>query len=142
MSVRTVHLQLNATQPAASINVWPVRVRGTVFLGDLTQVHVKWGGRELVVRQTASTAPAEGSTAYYLSILPAVFCSKPTLRRRRSRRPGSDRPADRVACAAMALLPAHDVSPVGLRPANRLHSHQFERESQKATRSSSQLLFS
>jgi len=70
MSVRTVHLQLNATQPAASINVWPVRVRRTVFLGDLTQVHVEWGGRELVIRQTASTAPAEGSTAY-LSIDPA-----------------------------------------------------------------------
>src|SRR4051794_40954048 len=142
MSVRTVHLQLNATQPAASINVWPVRVRGTVFLGDLTQVHVKWGGRELVVRQTSSEAPAGGSTAFLFTVLPGWFFPKPAVGRGRGRGPGSDRPADRVACAAMALLPAHDVSPVGLRPANRLHSHQFERESQKATRSSSQLLFS
>ena len=54
MSVRTVHLQLSAAPPAAAINVWPVTVSRSMFLGDLTQVHVDWGGRELVIRQTAA----------------------------------------------------------------------------------------
>ncbi|MEP6703073.1 MAG: ABC transporter ATP-binding protein, partial [Betaproteobacteria bacterium] len=64
MSVRTVHLQISATPPPAKINVWPVQVRHAVFLGDLTQMHVDWGGRELVIRQTAALAPAQGSTVY------------------------------------------------------------------------------
>ena len=38
-------------------NVWPVAIQRSVFLGDLTQVHVDWGGRELVVRQTGIAAP-------------------------------------------------------------------------------------
>ena len=70
MSVRTVHLQISAAPPPGTINVWPVTVRRAIFLGDLTQVHVDWGGRELIIRQTAAAAPAEGSTAY-LSIDPA-----------------------------------------------------------------------
>ena len=69
MSVRTVHLQIGATPPPARLNVWPVLVRHAIFLGDLTQLHVDWGGRELVIRQTAAKAPAEGSTVY-LSIEP------------------------------------------------------------------------
>ena len=64
MSVRTVHLQVSTEPPRHSVNVWPVVVRHAVFLGDLTQLHVEWGGRELVIRQTAAAAPAEGSTAY------------------------------------------------------------------------------
>jgi iron(III) transport system ATP-binding protein len=64
MSVRTVHLQVSTEPPQQSVNVWPVVVRHAVFLGDLTQLHVEWGGRELVIRQTAAAAPAEGSTAY------------------------------------------------------------------------------
>jgi iron(III) transport system ATP-binding protein len=64
MSVRTVHLQLSAEPPAASVNVWPVVIKRAIFLGDLTQVHVDWGGRELVIRQTGAETPAEGSTAY------------------------------------------------------------------------------
>ena len=70
MSVRTVHLQIGTSPPQSTVNVWPVVVRHAVFLGDLTQLHVEWGGRELVIRQTAAAAPAEGSTAY-LSINPA-----------------------------------------------------------------------
>jgi ABC-type Fe3+/spermidine/putrescine transport system ATPase subunit len=70
LSVRTVHLQIGAVPPPAQINVWPVIVRHAIFLGDLTQVHVEWGGRELVIRQTGAVAPAEGSTVY-LSIDPA-----------------------------------------------------------------------
>ena len=70
MSVRTVHLQIGTSPPPSKLNVWPIVVRHAVFLGDLTQLHVEWGGRELVIRQTAAAAPAEGSTAY-LSIDPA-----------------------------------------------------------------------
>jgi iron(III) transport system ATP-binding protein len=70
MSVRTVHLRLSALRPDAPVNVWPVVVRRSVFLGDLTQVHVDWGGRELVIRQTAAETLAPGATAY-LSIDPA-----------------------------------------------------------------------
>ncbi len=69
MSLRTVHLHLSNQPPAHSNNVWPVRVKRAVFLGDLTQIHVAWGGRELVVRQTAATTFTEGQTAY-LSIAP------------------------------------------------------------------------
>jgi len=69
MSVRTVHLQLSVAPPPMAINVWPVVIRRTIFLGDLTQVHVDWGGREIVIRQTDAGALAPGSTAY-LSIDP------------------------------------------------------------------------
>jgi len=70
MSVRTVHLRISAQAPASKVNVWPVTVRRAIFLGDLTQVHVDWGGRELVIRQTAAMPPAEGMIVY-LSIDPA-----------------------------------------------------------------------
>lgn len=56
--------QLSALPPAAPVNVWPVVVKRAIFLGDLTQVHVDWGGRELIIRQTGAATPAEGSTAY------------------------------------------------------------------------------
>jgi iron(III) transport system ATP-binding protein len=69
MSVRTVHLQLNAAPPPAAVNVWPVVVKRSIFLGDLTQVHVDWGGRDLVIRQTAAGTFKDGATAY-LSIDP------------------------------------------------------------------------
>jgi len=69
MSVRTVHLRLSATPPAAPINVWPVTVHRAVFLGDITQLHVDWGGRDLVIRQTVADEWAEGDAAY-LSIAP------------------------------------------------------------------------
>ena len=49
--------------------MWPVRVKRSVFLGDLTQVHVEWGGRELVIRQTTAAPYGEGEQAY-LSIDP------------------------------------------------------------------------
>jgi len=64
MSVRTVHLKLSATRPDAPLNVWPVVVKHAVFLGDLTQVYVEWGGRELVIRQTAAETLKEGATGY------------------------------------------------------------------------------
>jgi ABC-type Fe3+/spermidine/putrescine transport system ATPase subunit len=70
LSVRTVHLQLSAERPDVKRNVWPVVVRRSVFLGDITQVHVEWGGRELVIRQTVPVGPREGDSAW-LSIAPA-----------------------------------------------------------------------
>jgi iron(III) transport system ATP-binding protein len=63
-SVRTVHLQVSATRPPGERNVWPVTIRHAVFLGDLTQLHVIWGGRELVVRRSALDGMTEGLTAY------------------------------------------------------------------------------
>jgi iron(III) transport system ATP-binding protein len=70
MSVRTVHLRLSAAPPAVPVNVWPVTVHRAVFLGDITQLHVGWGGRDLVIRQTVADQWAEGDAAY-LSIAPA-----------------------------------------------------------------------
>jgi iron(III) transport system ATP-binding protein len=64
MSVRTVHLQLSAERPSAVLNVWPVIVKRSVFLGDLTQVHVAWGGRELVIRKTGLDMLPDGQPAF------------------------------------------------------------------------------
>jgi iron(III) transport system ATP-binding protein len=69
MSLRTVHLRLSDKPVEQALNVWPVVVTRSVFLGDLSQVHVAWGDRELVVRQTAMSQLAEGQTAY-LAISP------------------------------------------------------------------------
>ena len=63
-SIRTVHLTLHREAPAAACNVWPVRIRRSVFLGDMTQVHVAWGDRELVVRRTGMDAWPEGTAAF------------------------------------------------------------------------------
>ncbi len=64
MSVRTVHLQLSFERPEGERNVWPVTIKRSVFLGDLTQVHLLWGDRELVVRRTALEPIAEGAQAW------------------------------------------------------------------------------
>jgi len=69
MSVRTVHLRLSFEAPAGTRNIWPVRVHRSVFQGDLTQVHVTWGDRELVVRRTALDPIPEGQNVY-LSVDP------------------------------------------------------------------------
>ena len=57
MSVRTVHLHLPPTRRPPRRNVWPVTVHRAVFLGDMTQAHVQWGDRELVVRHTNLQVP-------------------------------------------------------------------------------------
>ncbi len=73
LSMRTVHLRLSVAAPppdvAPVVNVWPVTIRRSVFLGDITQLHVDWGGRELVIRQTVADQFAEGAPAF-LSIDP------------------------------------------------------------------------
>ena len=70
LSLRTVHLRLDAARPAATENIWQVTISRAVFLGDITQVHVDWGGRELIVRQTTTMPLMPGRTAF-LSIDPA-----------------------------------------------------------------------
>jgi ABC-type Fe3+/spermidine/putrescine transport system ATPase subunit len=70
LSVRTVHFSLTKERPAGNRNVWEVSVRRSVFLGDLTQVHVIWGDSELIVRQSGMKHWAEGQPAY-LSVDPS-----------------------------------------------------------------------
>jgi ABC-type Fe3+/spermidine/putrescine transport system ATPase subunit len=70
LSVRTVHLRATTHRPTGTRNIWPVTVRRAVFLGDMTQLHVIWAGRELVVRCTALDGIAAGIEAW-LSVDPA-----------------------------------------------------------------------
>src|SRR5689334_25149190 len=53
MSVRTVHLRLSSQRPAGERNVWPARLEKTVFQGDFTQLHVRWGDQPLIARCAA-----------------------------------------------------------------------------------------
>jgi iron(III) transport system ATP-binding protein len=69
LSLRTVHLRLSAKRPAAGVNAWPVEILRAVFLGDITQLHLAWAGRELVLRQTTDAAWTPGQSAW-LSIDP------------------------------------------------------------------------
>jgi iron(III) transport system ATP-binding protein len=64
LSVRTVHLALAGDQPAETVNVWPVTIIRAVFLGDITQLHVQWGNRELVVRQIGASNVSAGQKAW------------------------------------------------------------------------------
>jgi len=70
LSVRTVHLTLSQERPTGDINVWPVSVLRSVFLGDITQVHVRWGQQDLIVRQIGPVSVARDQTAY-LSVPPS-----------------------------------------------------------------------
>ena len=65
VSVRTVHLHLAPdAAPAPGVpNQWRVTILRSVFLGDLTQTHVRWGEAELVVRQTGPQPWAAGHAA-------------------------------------------------------------------------------
>lgn len=47
-AVRTVHFEL--TTDASQANTWQVEVKRVVFLGDLNEIHVTWGGRTVIVR--------------------------------------------------------------------------------------------
>ena len=64
VAVRTVHLRLERARPAAVVNAWPARIRRRVFQGDLTQYHVDWDGRTLIVRAAAAEAMAEGDEVF------------------------------------------------------------------------------
>ena len=63
-SLRTVHLQLGSAPMEGAPNEWPVTVSRAVFLGDMTQYHVAWGGRELIVRQTKEGEFVAGQAAF------------------------------------------------------------------------------
>jgi iron(III) transport system ATP-binding protein len=73
LSVRTVHLSLSRERPPGEINAWPVIAVRSVFLGDITQVHVRLGDQDLVVRQIGPP-PAEPGQTVYLSA-PASQCA-------------------------------------------------------------------
>jgi len=64
LAIRTVHLALGEQADPSAANTWPVTVKRTVFLGDLSQIHVDWGGREVVLRQTRREGWREGQSAY------------------------------------------------------------------------------
>jgi iron(III) transport system ATP-binding protein len=64
LSLRTVHLRLSPKRPPVSVNVWPVEVLRAVFLGDITQLHLAWAGRELVLRQTTEGAWTQRQSAW------------------------------------------------------------------------------
>jgi len=68
-AVRTVHFRLSRDRPAATLNVWPARVRRRVFQGDFTQYHVDWDGRSLVVRAVTAD-PVSEDDELYLSVAP------------------------------------------------------------------------
>jgi iron(III) transport system ATP-binding protein len=69
LSVRTVHLALSPDRRGDSRNSWRVTIHRSIFLGDLTQVYVDWGGRDLIVRQTGVQTWSEGQSAF-LSVAP------------------------------------------------------------------------
>ncbi len=63
-SVRTVHMHLGNDWSPDQVNVWPVRIRRSIFQGDFTQYGVDWDGRQLVVRSSATEPIEEGSQAF------------------------------------------------------------------------------
>jgi len=64
VSVRTVHLTISSDRPAGTQNVWSARVGKTVFQGDFTQVHVRWGDQHLIARCAAMEPIAVGQEVY------------------------------------------------------------------------------
>ena len=55
--------------PPGARNVWPVRVEKTVFQGDFSQVHLKWGDQLLVARCAAMEPIAAGSE-FFMTVEP------------------------------------------------------------------------
>jgi ABC-type Fe3+/spermidine/putrescine transport system ATPase subunit len=68
-SVRTIYLQLSREKPKAEVNTWLVRITRSVFLGDVFQYVIEWGGCQLVVRRLATERFDEGEQVW-LSIEP------------------------------------------------------------------------
>ncbi len=64
VSIRAVHIALSKEPQADRRNSWPAQVRRSVFLGDLTQIHVILGDRELVVRHSGVQHWSEGQSVY------------------------------------------------------------------------------
>jgi iron(III) transport system ATP-binding protein len=76
-SLRTVHLALTKERPLGDINVWPVTVLQSVFLGDTTQIHVLWGQKELVARQHGPIDARPGEQAYLHAAVTACALLEP-----------------------------------------------------------------
>ena len=64
VSIRAVHIGLSKEPQANGPNSWPAQVRRSVFLGDLTRIHVILGDRELVVRQSGIQHWPDGESVY------------------------------------------------------------------------------
>ena len=64
VSIRAVHIEISKEPRADQRNSWPTEIRRSVFLGDLTQIYVIWGDRELVVRQSGTQHWSEGQNVY------------------------------------------------------------------------------
>jgi ABC-type Fe3+/spermidine/putrescine transport system ATPase subunit len=64
VAVRTVRLRIDRVRPGTAVNAWPARIRRRVFQGDLTQYHVEWEGRQLIVRSAAPDALDEGDEVF------------------------------------------------------------------------------
>ena len=69
LSARTVHLQLHTQRPEGNRNVWPVTITRSVFLGDLSEIHISWSGRTLIIRRSALDQMDEGQQVF-LSVDP------------------------------------------------------------------------
>ena len=69
MSVRTVHLRLSPQRPAGERNVWPARLEKTLFQGDFTQVHVRWGDQPLIAR-CAALDPLPAGQEVFITVDP------------------------------------------------------------------------
>jgi iron(III) transport system ATP-binding protein len=63
-SVRTVHMKLSSAKPSGDVNIWPARVRRSIFQGDFTQYQVGWENQELIVRATTTDPLKEASDAW------------------------------------------------------------------------------
>jgi iron(III) transport system ATP-binding protein len=64
LAVRTVHLTLSPERPVFETNVFPVIVERAVFLGDITQMHIRLGSQSLIVRQIGPAPADAGGTAW------------------------------------------------------------------------------
>jgi len=69
VSVRTVHLRITQERPVGKRNVWPVKIEKTVFQGDFSQIHLRWGDQHLVARCTAME-PIAASREVYMAVEP------------------------------------------------------------------------
>jgi ABC-type Fe3+/spermidine/putrescine transport system ATPase subunit len=69
VSVRTVHLSIMLERPAGTQNIWSARVEKTVFQGDFTQVHVRWGEQQLMAR-CAAMGPITAGQEVYITVEP------------------------------------------------------------------------
>ena len=59
----------SAQRPPGTRNVWPVHIEKTVFQGDFSQVHLKWGDQRLVAR-CAAMEPIAADSKFFMTVEP------------------------------------------------------------------------